>query len=151
MSSQVKAEEEKGIIGRVYEDGLPVIYKFVNELPGTEIRNQLTWLTVISWKYDGTSNNGMPFDDDNQRMIILENTIEDKIENDKVLRHAYSRTGNNRKELVYYIHGQEQFLKSFNQALSRHSRYHIEINFFEDKKWEDFQRVLNDFSKVTNK
>src|SRR5690554_881763 len=42
------AEEEKGIIGRVYEDGLPVIYKFVNELPQDSVRSNLSWLTVIS-------------------------------------------------------------------------------------------------------
>ena len=151
MGSQLNAEEEKGIIGRAHEDGLPVIFKFVNEMPNTEIRNQLTWLTVISWKYDGTSNNGMPLDVDNQRMIVLEDTIENKIENNTVLRHVYSRTGNNLKELAYYIHDQEQFLESFNQALISHTGYPIEINFSEDKVWEGFQRVLTDFSTAAKK
>ena len=66
------AEEEKGIIGRVCEDGLPVIYKFVNELPQDSVRSNLSWLTVISWKYDGESNNGMPLNDENQSMVVLD-------------------------------------------------------------------------------
>ncbi len=88
MNTPSNADEEKGIIGRVYEDGRPVIYKFVNEMPPATIREQIQWLTVISWKYDGASNNGMPKDDENQRMIKLEHTIEDHIEDDKVLRHV---------------------------------------------------------------
>lgn len=144
------AEEEKGVIGRVYEDGLPVIYKFVNELPQDSVRSNLSWLTVISWKYDGESNNGMPLNDDNQRMIVLEDTIEDHIENDQVHRHVYSRTGNNLKEFVYYINDQDKFLEAFNKALSGQPRYPIAINFYQDVGWEDFKRLLNDFDKAAN-
>lgn len=144
-------EEEKGIIGRVYEDGAPVIYKFVNEIPGDAVRTKLSWLAVISWKYDGTSNSGMPLKDDNQRMIALEDSIEDHIENDDVLRHVYSRTGNNLKELVYYIYDQEQFLEIFNKTFSGHPRYPIEIQFYQDAEWEDFVKLLNEFSKADNK
>ncbi len=77
--------------------------------------------------------------------------IREQIEDDKVLRHVYSRTGNNLKELVYYIHGQEQFLELFNDALSDHPRYPIEIKFFEDKAWEDFSKLLEDFSNAPEK
>ena len=142
------AEEKKGTIGRVYEAGAPVIYKFVNTLPEEAVRAKLTWLTVISWKYDGSSNNGMPLADENQSMTALEGAIQDHIESDDVLRHAYSRTGNNLKELVYYIHDQKEFLEAFNKTLSRHPRYPVEIKFYQDAEWEDFKKLLNDFSKT---
>ena len=148
-TSGAKTEQEIGIIGRDYEDGAPVIYKFVNEMPAEEIRKQLTWLTVISWKYDGSSNNRLPSEAENQRMIILEDVIENNIEKEGFLRHVYSRTGNNLKELVYYINDQDRFLEAFNDVLSDHQRYPIEINFFQDEKWEDFQRLLGNFSKAT--
>jgi len=151
MTSQAGAEDELGIIGEVYEDGFPVIYKFVNEMPVKDVRESLQWLTVISWKYDGSSNNGMPLSDENQRMIILEDAIEHYIENDGVLRHVYSRTGNSLKELVYYIHDQDQFLAELNKALSTHKRYPIEISFYKDEKWEDFQKLLDDFATAVNK
>lgn len=151
MSTPSNAEEAKGIIGRMHEDGRPVIYKFVNEMPPAAVRQQLQWLTVISWKYDGSSNNGMPLPNDNQRMIKLEETIEDQIENDRVLRHAYSRTGNNLKELVYYIHSRDAFLEAFNKALATQPRYPIEISFYQDAKWEEFQRLLSDFAGAANK
>src|SRR5690554_6634341 len=87
MTANAEAEEEKGIIGRVYEDGLPVIYKFVNELPQDSVRSNLSWLTVISWKYDGESNNGMPLNNEDRKSVVLEDAIEDHLENDQVLRH----------------------------------------------------------------
>ncbi|HFD12118.1 MAG TPA: DUF695 domain-containing protein [Crenotrichaceae bacterium] len=144
-------EQAKGIIGKVVEDGKPVIYKFVNEIPSSEIQDKLPLLTVISWKYEGSQRNGMPEQSDNQRMIKLEDAIEDGVESNGACRHAYSRTGNNLKELVYYIHNRDEFLETLNQTLSNHTRYPIDISFYEDKKWEDFQKLLNDFSGAKNR
>lgn len=148
LTMAANAEDETGIIGRAYEDGMPVIYAFVNEMPEDKVRSSLTWLTIISWEYDGSSNNGMPLHDDNQGMIAVEDAIEELIENGHLLRHAYSRTGNNLKELCYYINDQDLFLEAFNKSLNDHPRYPIEINFYQDQQWDDFNRLLNDFSKA---
>ena len=58
MKSQ--SDEPKGIIGKTVEKGFPVIWSFVNELPSHSEREQLPWLTVVSWTYDGSVRNGMP-------------------------------------------------------------------------------------------
>ncbi|WP_228160525.1 DUF695 domain-containing protein [Marinobacter bohaiensis] len=137
--------QDRGVIGRVMEDGRPVIYKFVEEMPSPTVRDALPWLTVIAWRYDGSERNGMPPEPVNERMIRLEDAVEASIERDGVLRHVYSRTGNDLKELVYYIHDRDQFLAALNDALADHPRYPIEINFYEDRTWEDFQRLLSDF------
>ena len=65
-----------------------------------------------------------------------------------VCRHAYSRTGNNLKELVYYIADRERFMDALNTALADHPRYPIEIDFYDDGEWADFQRLLTSFNKV---
>lgn len=135
-------EQETGIIAKYSEDGFPVVLKLVDEFPDESIRLKYKWLTVISWKYDGGTNNGMPLEEVNRAMIKLEQTIEDSIEPKGHCRHAYSRTGNNLKELVYYIESRDGFIEAFNKALEHQSRYPIEINFYEDQKWGDFQRIL---------
>ena len=48
--------ELTGVIGRSYEEGLPVIWTVVDEPPTDAKRRQLPWLTVIGWKYDGGKN-----------------------------------------------------------------------------------------------
>jgi len=138
-------QEKKGIIGRYYENGLPVIMRFVDELPDNTIIEKLPFLTVLSWKYDGNKNNGMPQKDINERMIALENVLEENIKTSDIFVHAYSRTGNNLKELVYYSKSQDDFITMLNNALKKHERYPIEIDFYEDKEWSDFKKVLDDF------
>ena len=132
--------------GETKEDGLPVIFKFVDELPSQDTRERFRWLTVISWKYDGSVRNGMPPESTNKQMIALEHAI-DEIEEAALCRHAYSRTGNGLKELVYYISDQGQFMDAFNNALSEHPGYPIEINFYDDQEWEDFQKLRGLFKK----
>lgn len=147
MSNSSEAQE-KGIIGKYTEDGSPVILKFVNEFPNEDVRNVYRWLTVISWKYDGQQNNGMPLEDTNLSMIALEDVIEGSLEKEGYCKHAYSKTGNNLKELVYYTENQGKFLAAFNNALASHPPYPIEINFYEDQSWGDFQRILGKFKNT---
>jgi hypothetical protein len=149
MNTPTQAEEPTGIIGKIMEDGRPLIYSFDNNLPPDEVRQKLPWLTVISWRYDGAKNKGMPPKTENQRMINLEDAIENNlVGDDSILLRAYSRTGNNLKELVYYIKDRDKFLELFNQALSDHPRYPIEIKFYEDREWTEFRNLLKDFSKT---
>ena len=142
-----KQEEQKGIIGQATVDGMPIIYKFVNEEPAEAKRKQLPWLTVISWKYDGKDRNGMPPQAANQRMITLEKAIEDGVEKVDFCEHAYSRTGNHLKEFAYYIHDRDSFIKQFNEALKDHARYPIEIKFYKDPEWKDFNELRKKFIK----
>jgi hypothetical protein len=46
LTMAANAEDETGIIGRAYEDGMPVIYAFVNEMPEDKVRSSLTWLNL---------------------------------------------------------------------------------------------------------
>ncbi len=136
------ADQEKGIIARAYEDDFPVILKIVDDVPPESVRRQFKWLTVISWKYDGSSRNGMPEDPTNQRMIALEDVIRQELESKALCKHAYSKTGNSLKQLVYYVADQDQFMNALNEALVGEPRYPIEIEFYSDPEWEEFQTTL---------
>jgi len=139
--------EELGIIGETKEDGLPLIYKFVDELPSPETREKFRWLTVISWKYDRSVRNGMPPENTNKQMLALEHAV-DELEEAALCRHAYSRTGNGLKELVYYIVDRDEFMVAFNTALRNQPRYPLEIKFYEDQEWEDFQTIRRLFKRT---
>jgi len=134
---KTNVSEPKGVIGRSYKDGLPVIWKFVDEAPSVDVRDALTWLTVISWEYDGSENNGMPEKAINERMIQLEDAIDDEVVATGFCEHAISKTGSNLKELIYYIHDRDSFLERLNMALRSHDRYPIEITFYKDPDWKE--------------
>lgn len=139
--------EDKGIIGRYYEGQFPVIVKFVNELPSIDIQKSLTSLTVISWKYDGSLNNGMPTQDINEKMLVLEDALETTLNKSKSYIHAYSRTGNNLKEFVYYSKGMDEFMSLLNETLENHERYPINIDFYKDPEWTELKKLIEDFKK----
>ena len=139
--------EPKGIIGRYYEGKFPVIVKFVNALPTIDIQKSLTSLTAISWEYDGSSNNGMPRREVNKKMLVLEDALNKRMEKSKSYIHAYSRTGNNLKEFVYYSKGLDEFMTLLNEELQSHERYPIEIDFYEDPEWSELKKILEDFKE----
>lgn len=137
--------EQKGIIGRYYEEEFPVIVKFVNELPSIDTQKRLTSLTVVSWKYDGSANNGMPTKGINQKMLVLEDALNDTLEKTNLYYHAYSRTGNNLKEFVYYSKGMDVFMSLLNETLQSHESYPIDIAFYEDTEWTELKKLIEDF------
>lgn len=139
--------EPKGIIGRYYEGKFPVVVKFVNELPTIDTQKHFTSLTVVSWKYDGSSNNGMPTKEINEKMLVLEGALSKTIEKSKSYVHAYSRTGNNLKEFVYYSKGLDEFMPLLNETLQSHESYPIDIDFYEDPEWAELKKLLEDFKE----
>lgn len=150
MSNDLAADEAsypKGVIGESVENGNVVIWKFVNEAPTAEQMEQLPWLTVISWKYEGGENGGLPAEDVYNRMVELERAIETRMEASNFCTHANSRTGNGLKELVYYIKDRDAFIEKFNAALHGHPRYPIEINFYHDPEWSEFHELLKRFNE----
>jgi Family of unknown function (DUF695) len=146
-----KDTEDIGLIGRTVENGRPVIWRFWNKMPDPEKRAKLPWLTVISWKYDGAANNGMPSKAINDQMIKFEDTLEKKVEKEDFCEHANSRTGNNLKEFVFYIQNQEAFMERFNSALIDQPTYPIEIVFYNDPDWKEFAQLLKDFANAKDK
>ncbi len=136
-----------GLIGRFYENDLPVIVKFNNEFPDNSFRAKHPMLTVVSWIYKGEENNGMPLSESNNKMMRLEQTLETVMDSSEAFLHAYSRTGNNLKELCYYSTSQDDFMKLFNAALAKQERYPIEINFFEDEEWSELKKLIAEFKE----
>lgn len=147
LGGNVANAEELGIIGRAFENDVPVIFKLVDEFPTATARAALPWLTVISWRYDGSVNNGMPTEGVNEAMVRLERAIESSLLRENFARHAYSRTGNGLKELVCYISDRDEFISAFNDALRDHPRYPIEIEFYNDAEWEDLRKLLEGFRR----
>jgi hypothetical protein len=129
------------IVAEGQEHGHRVIWKFLGEMPSGQARAGLDVLTVISWKYDGAANEGLPSAAERERMNALEDAV-DLIEAG-ILQPAFSRTGNNVKELAYYIGDRKRFLASLNQVLRSHPRYPIEISFYEDPQWRELEQFID--------
>ena len=80
----------------------------------------------------------------NQLMIKLEDGLKTIKGREDLYFDVYSTTGNDLKEFVFYIADREIFMKHFNEALSSHAVYPIEVNFYQDKEWSDLKRLQAD-------
>ena len=143
--------EETWSVGEVVAQGKPVVYKFMSNQPELEIRNNFPWLTVVSWKYDGSKTNGMPNTEVNTAMIRLENGLDSIKGNGGLYRNVYSVTGNDIKEFAFYITDREKFMANFNDALSEHPAYPIQVSFYDDKVWADLSKLQKMFKNAANK
>ena len=145
IMTTANSTDETGVIGRIYEDGLPLIYSFVNEQPSQEDIARFQWLTIVSWKYDGSHNNGMPSEETNNQMIALEDSLSNQFGSSPNSIWVFNRTGNHLKEFAYYINDRDAFIESLNQALSSHPRYPIEITFYKDPTWQEIRNLIEEF------
>jgi len=60
---------------------------------------------------------------------------------------AYRRVGHGLREFVFYVADRDQFLAELNEHLASHPRYPLDIKFYEDESWSDFQRLIDDLSE----
>jgi len=54
---------------------------------------------------------------------------------------AFSSTGNNRKELAYFIHDQNGFTAALSNAVRDGPRYAIRTDIYKDEPWEAFNKL----------
>jgi Family of unknown function (DUF695) len=140
-----------GAVGQVFENGVGVIYSFSTTIPDEKTKQAMPWLMTIAWEYDGAKNKSMPSGSDLEKMYALEKVIDEKVLAPNFMQRAYGRTGNNLKELVYYIKDQDSFLEKLNAALREHPSYPIKIDFYHDPDWSDLSKLIALFNTNTAK
>jgi hypothetical protein len=148
VSAKIKEPAEtSGIIGSVRENGFPVVYALVPELPAETRRSELPHLAVVSWNYAGSQRNGMPDPNTNERMLQLERTLSETFEEKVGSAHAYHRTGNGLKEFAYYVSDPGAFMTEINRSLRGLPRFPIDIKFYLDEEWSDFRETVAMFTR----
>ncbi|MGY2146712.1 DUF695 domain-containing protein [Pseudomonas azotoformans] len=133
-------------VGKADIQGRPVIYKFIDAMPPASTRQTLPWLTIISWKYDDSESYGMPSSETNRKMIEFEDTLEKLSDNNNAYLEVYSATGNNIKELAFYIADRKTFMANLNEVLRNKPYYPIDIKFYEDGDWSDLAKLQHNFA-----
>ena len=128
------------IVGKYEIDGNVVVMKVLENRPPKAVRELFSWLTVVTWRYDGDENSGMPLPEVNEQMVLLETTV-DILQERQLCMQVYTKTGDGLKELVYYIGDREEFMRAFNEVLADQPRYPLEIDFYEDPDWSDLDTV----------
>ncbi|MBS0432407.1 MAG: DUF695 domain-containing protein [Proteobacteria bacterium] len=124
------------------EDGLPLIFRFRMHMPLAVSRiSDFPILINVYWSYDGSSNNGMPPPEDNERQIAFEDAITPLDGEEHLAYLMLVVTGNSRKEWIFYAQNFELWLARMNDLLSGHSLYPIQIETNDDPDWAAWRDI----------
>jgi hypothetical protein len=94
----------------------------------------LTSAIVIQWPYEPAS--GMPPKPVNQQHLDFERALDPlSCENDNS-ELVQVTTGGGLKEWIYYARSRELFMARMNELLEAHPPYPLQIEFYDDPKWE---------------
>jgi hypothetical protein len=142
-SPPAQPPEDNWTLARTEEDGKPVAFRYRSMVP-TDVRTaDYPYLINIYWRFDGSSNDGMPAPELYDRMARLEKML-DPIEGSGMGYLVLSITGNNRKEWIWYVADKQRYMASVNEVLSEVAEpFPVEFESSHDPNWESFTVLLH--------
>lgn len=138
----VSAAENIYFTAQGEQDGKPVIYRSMVKVPEGQKEADYPTLINIYWPFEVDANNGMPDGQTNEDQITFEDAL-DQLDHHGVSHLMLVVTGNGRKEWIWYVKDVEGWLGKFNELLSDHKVYPIEIEINQDPKWTTYHDFVS--------
>ena len=121
------------------QNGDPVTYRCIKEPKYLE--NLCPHLISIVWPYDSIGK-GLASEDDNTLQNCFEDAL-DCLEAEEQGILSLVVFGNNRKEWHWYVKDIENWMDRFNEILSTHNQYPLQIKHTENDQWKYHNAFTN--------
>ena len=99
-------------------------------------------LITIYWHYDTDDESGMPSIETNENQIVFEDALE-TLDSEALSFLMLVVTGNSRKEWYSYVSDVEIWMEKFNELLTTHSEYPIEIENSYEPNWDLYHNFIS--------
>jgi hypothetical protein len=146
LTGSSSLQEDTWFVAKGRENNLPLIIRARKQMPDIRIRQNFSWLAILSWDYSAKPN-GMPEYETYLKMTELENRLESKLAKNGICIQVISRTGNGKKEWKYYITERQRFLESFHKVAKGKVGMPVEITFYHDPDWQELNSMLKSIRK----
>lgn len=138
-------DDEHSILKAELENGNNLIAVVNTQLLNWDCKASHPWIAVITFKYDGNSNNGMPNDNDYQTISeIEEGILQQLIDKDGYL-YIGRQTANNERVIYFACKDFRKPAKVFFKIQQENNKFEIEYNIYKDKYWQTFERFRPDY------
>jgi len=124
------------------QDGKPVIYRSLENVPEDQKESDFPNLINIYWSFEVDVNNGMPDSETNENQITFEDAIE-SLDKKDISHLMLVVTGNGRKEWIWYVKDVDSWLNQLNELLQGHDVYPIEIKIDQDSEWSMYHNFVS--------
>jgi len=99
------------------------------------------WIAVITFQYDGSNNNGMPYGDDYQNLDEIEDGIMEQLTDKDGYLYIGRQTANNEREIYFACKDFRKPSKVFFKTQKENSdKFEIDYEIYKDKYWQSFER-----------
>lgn len=99
------------------------------------------WLAVMTLKYDGSKNNGMPNNTDYELLGNIEDEIMASLKDKDGNLNIGRQTSNNEREIYFACKDFRKASKIFYETLTKYNhKFEIEFDIYKDKYWQTFER-----------
>ena len=124
------------------QDGKPVIYRSMQNVPEGEKEADFPNLINIYWAFDGEKNNGMPDPETFDKQVAFEDALI-SLDTNGVSHLMLVITGNGRKEWIWYVKDTKAWMGQLNTLLKGHDVYPIEIEMDQDPEWATYHGFVS--------
>lgn len=134
-------EDEHSILEAELESGNKLIAVINTRLLEWDSKASHPWIAVITFKYDGSNNNGMPSENDYESLNQIEESILQELSDKDGYLYIGRQTANNERDIYFACKNFRKPSKVFFKIQQDYSnKFEIEYDIYKDKYWQSFER-----------
>jgi hypothetical protein len=133
--------DEYSILEAELESGNKLLAVINTALLNWDRKASHPWISVLTLKYDGKRNNGMPNDNDYELLNIIEEEIMQNLKDKEGYLNIGRQTANGERDIYFACKDFRIPSKEFFKVQQNHSKsFDIEYDIYKDKYWQSFDR-----------
>jgi hypothetical protein len=125
------------------DNGKPLIIRVRHNILARVDPTKYPNLLAITWQYEPISESGMPSKQDEERMSLLEDLLDQALESNGLAYLTVVVTGNGVREWQWYSGDTQQTMTAINTSLSGHKRFPVELVSEADANWEAYRKFVH--------
>lgn len=126
------------------ESGNKLIAVINTELLNWDSKASHPWIAVLTLKYDGSNNNGMPNDKDYKLLDIIEKEIMQKLKDVDGFINIGRQTAKSERDIYFACKDFRKPSKVFYAIQQKYSHsFEVEYDIYKDKYWQSFEKFNN--------
>ena len=126
------------------ESGNKLIAVINTELLNWDSKASHPWISVLTLKYDGSNNNGMPNERDYELLDTVEEEIMQELKDVDGFLNIGRQTANGERDIYFACKDFRRPSKVFFKIQQKYSySFEIEYDIYKDKYWQSFERFNN--------
>lgn len=134
------SDDEHAILEAKLENGNNLIAVVNTHLLDWDSKASHPWIAVITFKYDGSKNNGMPNENDYQTLNNIEEKILNQLSDKDGYLYVCRQTANNERDVFFACKDFRKPAKVFFKIQKDSNQFEIKYDIYKDKYWQSFEQ-----------